>query len=104
MKKITALRISSLLILGGVLATTSSSGADNNSAVVLTVENRVEVARKAPQNWAPARTNETIAIGDFIRTGLRSRATLRFADATTLRVNELTTMQIEPPAGAGQLP
>ena len=34
----------------------------------------------------------------------RSRATLRYSDATTHRVDELTTIQIEPPTAAGQLP
>src|SRR5947207_8740053 len=98
-------RISTLLVVAaGFLAINSSNAAEANSAVLLTVENRVEVARKTPQNWTRAKTNETLAVGDFIRTGLRSRATLRYSDATTHRVDELTTLQIEPPTEPGQLP
>lgn len=43
-----------------------------------------------------AQTNETLAVGDRIRTGARSRATLRLSDQTVLRVNELTLLEIRP--------
>ncbi|MEI9962990.1 MAG: FecR domain-containing protein [Limisphaerales bacterium] len=37
-----------------------------------------------------------------LRTGLRSRASVRLSNLTVLRVNALTTLQIQPPSEAGK--
>ncbi|HEX3988210.1 MAG TPA: FecR domain-containing protein, partial [Verrucomicrobiae bacterium] len=44
----------------------------------------------------------TLHVGDRLRTGLRSRATVRLSNLTVLRVNELTTLQIQPPSEPGK--
>lgn len=43
-------------------------------------------------------SNQILHVGDRVRTGVRSRATVRLSDLTVLRVNELTTLQIRPPS------
>jgi hypothetical protein len=39
-----------------------------------------------------------LSAGDRLRTGLRSRATLRWPDKSVLRINQLTSMEISQPA------
>jgi len=73
-------------------------------AVVLTVEGRVEVARRGILQWAPAKTNQTLQVGDRLRTGPRSRATVQLSDLSVLRINELTTLEIQPPQAHGIKP
>src|SRR5262245_4721694 len=67
------------------------------TCILLTKEGKVEVARQGAAQWAPAQTNLTLNIGDRLRTGLRSRATLRWSDLSVMRVDELTSMEIQPP-------
>ena len=50
----------------------------NSPSRLLAVEGRVEVARAGMATWTAAATNQSLAIGDRIRTGVRSRAV--FAD------------------------
>jgi tetratricopeptide (TPR) repeat protein len=68
---------------------------------LLALEGRVEVARAGSANWTTAATNALLSVGDRVRTGLRSRATLQLSDRSILRLNELTTMEIRPPQAAG---
>lgn len=75
----------------------STRGGDMESAV-LTVEGRVESCRTGETVWRTAQPNEILHTGDRVRTGLRSRATVRLSDLTVLRVNELTTLKIQPPS------
>ena len=72
--------------------------------VVLTAEGKVEVAASGATTWSAVRTNQVLQTGDRLRTGLRSRATLRLSDKSVLRVNELTTLKIQPPAAANNAP
>src|SRR5436305_2077126 len=65
--------------------------------VLLTKEGKVEVARKGLAQWSPGETNQVLAVGDRLRTGIRSRATLRWSELSVVRVDELTSMEIQPP-------
>ena len=73
--------------------------AGSNDSVLLTTEGKVESAGIGLSDWLPAHTNHILNVGDRLRTALRSRATVRLSDLTVLRVNELTTLQIQPPSG-----
>jgi Flp pilus assembly protein TadD len=92
-----------LLLLSLCLFKTSARGAEpvpapeKPSCLLLTAEGKVEVAHAGTSDWAAAKTNQTLQIGDRLRTGLRSRATLRWSDLSTMRVNELTSLEIRPP-------
>lgn len=70
--------------------------------VVLTIEGTVEVAPAGTLNWAPARTNHVLNVGDRIHTGEGSRATILLSDRSVLRVGDSTTLEIRPPAQAGK--
>ncbi len=82
------------------------SGAQNSAttSALLTIEGKVEVTTAAAPAWKPAQTNQTLSVGDRVRTGVRSRATLRLADQTVLRVNELTLLEIRPTAADAKRP
>ena len=61
-------------------------------SALLTVEGRVEVARAGSLAWTAGQTNQSLEIRDRVRTGLRSRATVRLTDLSVLRLSELTTI------------
>lgn len=78
--------------------------AEAGQTLILTIEGRVETARRGTQEWTPAQTNQVLQAGDRLRTGPRSRATLRLSDLSVLRVNELTTLEVQPPQAPGAKP
>ena len=67
------------------------------TCLVLSAEGKVEVAIGKQGQFAPAQTNMTLHIGDRFRTGFRSRATLRWSDLSIARVDQLTSMELQPP-------
>jgi Flp pilus assembly protein TadD len=73
-------------------------------STLLTVEGRVEVARTGSLAWTAGQTNQSLEIRDRVRTGMRSRATVRLSDLSVLRLSELTTIEIQPPAKSGNKP
>jgi Flp pilus assembly protein TadD len=83
------------------LAAQPASGAGGANCLILSAEGKVEVAIKGKTAWAAGTTNQVLHPGDRIRTGLRSRATLRWSDLSVLRVDQLTTMEIAPPEKPG---
>ena len=70
--------------------------------MLLTAEGKVEVSGAGTANWIAGQTNQILHVVDRLRTGLRSRATVRLSNLTVLRVNELTTLQIQPPSAPGK--
>src|SRR5258707_10260893 len=68
-----------------------------SSCILLEKEGKVEIARKGTTTWSTVQVNDTLQPGDRLRTGSRSRATLRWAELSVARVNELTSMEIRPP-------
>src|ERR1043166_1132970 len=81
----------------------SAKGAAGQPMVctVLSREGKVETAHKGAAQWSPAQTNQVLQVGDRFRTGLRSRATLRWSDLSVVRVDALTSMEIQPPEKPG---
>ena len=67
-----------------------------SSAELLTKENIVESARPDTA-WFPANVGQQFLVGDRLRTGILSRATVRLTDLSVLRLNELTMLRILPP-------
>jgi tetratricopeptide (TPR) repeat protein len=95
----------SLLTLLGVAG--NGFGAEPRPAVtatLLTIEGKVELARKGGASWSLAQTNVVLSIGDRLRTGLRSRATLRWSEMSVVRVNQLTSIELQPPPSGGDKP
>ena len=91
-----------VLVAGGIFAAAVASaqeGAATDNAEILTAENEVDTARPSG-SWAPAKVGQPLATRDRLRTGEDSRAAVRLADATVLRVDELTETEILPPQQA----
>lgn len=66
---------------------------------IVSVEGSVTWARGGLAQWEPAGTNQTLQIGDRLRTGGDSRAAVQFSDQSVKRLGELTTLTIAAPAG-----
>src|SRR6188472_328949 len=73
----------------------------DTSSRLLSVEGKVEVARSGQAVWSAGLTNQVLQNGDRVRTGVRSRATIRLSDMSVLAVKELTTLEIRPPQVPG---
>lgn len=91
MKKLTALCL--LFLCPAAFAQTTK----DTSSRLLTVQGKVEVARTGNAAWSAGVTNQMLQNGDRLRTGVRSRATIRLSDMSVLVVKELTTLEIRPP-------
>jgi len=70
--------------------------------VLLMASGTVEVAPPGGADFAAAHANQVLHVGDQIRTGKSSRATIRLSNLSVIRVYELTTMAIKPPTKAEQ--
>ena len=86
------------VIVGLFTMTAARAGAGASSCVLVDAEGKIEVAAKGGSDWTAAHTNQVLNIGDRLRTGLHSRATLQWSGLSVMRVNQLTTMEISPPA------
>jgi tetratricopeptide (TPR) repeat protein len=73
-------------------------------ATILELENIVQTQPKASGAWAPAKVNQTITVSERIRTRQRSRATVKLTDLYTLRMEQLTTIEITPQLVSGNKP
>jgi len=65
------------------------------SVVVLSIQGFVEVAKKGSPEWKLAQTNMVLHMGDQVRTGAKSGATLRLSDLNVVRISELTQLEIQ---------
>ncbi|MGA3163394.1 MAG: TonB-dependent receptor [Verrucomicrobiota bacterium] len=73
-------------------------------AVLVGMEGSVELLPVASTNWMAASVGAKLNVSDQLRTGPRSRATLRLSNLSVLRVGELMSYEIEPPhTAAGKL-
>ena len=69
-------------------------------AIIITIEGRVEVLRGGAGAWVAAERNQRLGIGDKLRTGENSRATIQLANASVERLRSLTVITIEAPRKA----
>jgi Tfp pilus assembly protein PilF len=70
--------------------------------VLLMASGTVEVAPPGSTEFKAAQAKQVLHVGDQIRTGKNSRATVRLSNLSVIRVYELTTMAIKPPTKAEQ--
>jgi len=68
--------------------------ARSQDATVLEIENIVQTAAGSQGGWTPAVRNQTLAVGDRIRTQHRSRATVGLTEFCMIRLNQFTTIEI----------
>lgn len=65
-------------------------------AKLLEIENIVQATKGAQGAWAAAAKDQSLSIGDRVRTRQRSRATLRLTELYTMRLEQFTTVEIAP--------
>ena len=97
------LRLVAIAAAAVILACHPVGAQQTDQAEILTVENEVDVSKPA-SSWAPATVGQALATRDRLRTGEDSRAAVRLADATVLRVDELTETEILPAQQASDKP
>lgn len=107
------LRICSYKWLGGVVvilaflsinftAIGQNAPAGPTDAILVTASGKVDVKPSGATEWTAGHTNQVLKVGDRVRTGKSSRATLRLSNLSLLRVYELTTLEIQPPEQPGR--
>jgi tetratricopeptide (TPR) repeat protein len=74
-----------------------------NAMVLIVIEGTVEVAPRGSDVWAPAKLNQRIQLGERLRTGKSSRATLR-SSAGDMPVRESSLLTIAPPRAGSDRP
>ena len=72
-------------------------------ASLLSKENVVDAASGGGA-WTSATVGQPLVVNDRVRTGEDSRAAVRMADLSVLRMDELTTITIGPPTAVGDKP
>lgn len=86
-----------------VLSPARAQAAENGEgAALLSKENVVEI--KGGGSWAPATVGQSLSIHDQVRTGEDSRAAVRLTDLSVYRMDELSKIEITPPATANDKP
>jgi Tfp pilus assembly protein PilF len=85
------------LALFGVVA---SATAQDHPNLLLTVSGTVEVSKAGQSDWSQGKTNQVLKSRDRLRTGRSSRATVQLSDLSILRINQLTTVEIQEPSAS----
>jgi ferric-dicitrate binding protein FerR (iron transport regulator) len=95
-----------LFSTGFMLAQPARTRPPQSGAVLIEWEGRVLALTAKTPAWTPAQTNQVLAARDRLRTREYSRATLLWSDQSTLRLGELSEIQIEPApvTSSGRLP
>ncbi len=86
-----------------LLAAGVASAADPGAVTVILIQGTVEVAPAGTDNWAPAQLNQSLKIGDKLRTGKLSRTALRSA-AGDMPVRESSLLTIAAPKPGSDRP
>jgi cytochrome c-type biogenesis protein CcmH/NrfG len=94
------LRLALVMIALSALTSRLCAQTSNTLAASRLVEfaGKVEITIAGTNDWRAAVTNQWLRTGDRLRTGSDSRATLQLSDRSTIRVNQLTIIEIRPPA------
>jgi tetratricopeptide (TPR) repeat protein len=91
------------IVLAGNLIIRIAAAETAENASLLSKENVVDSASSSG-SWAPATIGQPLAVHDRLRTGEDSRAAVRMTDLSVLRIDELTTIEITPPATTSDKP
>src|SRR5262249_29725744 len=102
------LRWSRLVSLTGLLtcisATLNTQAQTNTIAptkyLIVVLKGNVQLARAGSHTFDPARTNQSLFIGDHVRVGPESQLTIRRGDQSVYRFDEKTDFYIQGPRTA----
>ena len=84
-----------------VLVLAQNTPGGSTDAILKTVSGKVDVSPLGQTAWSPGLPNQKMKVGDRLRTAIDSEATLQLSDLSILRVDELTTLSIQPPEKPG---
>ncbi|MBI3881305.1 MAG: FecR domain-containing protein [Verrucomicrobia bacterium] len=83
-----------------VRAQTNTPMAAGVFSQIIEVAGRVEFAAAGQAAWQPAKVGAALKPGDRLRTQAQSRAALQLSDRSVVRLDERTTLEIQPPRHA----
>ena len=90
-----------ILVLGvlGPTVCAAPSNSTNAASASRLVEfvGSVQVTVTGTNDWHQAKTNQWLYPGDRLQTGRDSRATIQLSDRSTIRINQSTIIEIQPP-------
>ena len=82
----------------------ATTPAGSVASEVVTIKGSVEIALAGATDWQAAKPGQVLRLNDRLRTAKNSQATVRLSDLSVIRVNELSTFQILPPASQDKKP
>jgi ferric-dicitrate binding protein FerR (iron transport regulator) len=86
-----------LAVLGWLLAFEAlAAECEPVRARLVSLQGTIELRRTESAQWSPAAPDAVLCPGDAVRVGERSRAALRLANESTLRLDENTTLTLAP--------
>ena len=88
-------------LCGNLILQMANAQPADNSATLLEKINIVDFSKPAG-TWSGAIVGQSLAVHDRLRTGEESRAAAKLGDASVLRLDELTTIEILPPKEASE--
>jgi tetratricopeptide (TPR) repeat protein len=77
----------------------STADEDDGQISILSLTGKVEIAKPDSVDWVVAKKEDLLEAGWRVRTGRRSKVTIRMSDLSILRVGQLSTLEIQPPKG-----
>lgn len=92
--------LAAIVTAGFLMLFSAQSAVGAGAATLTSKDNRVEVASGGGV-WSAAAAGRELQIGDRLKTGEDSRATVRMSDGSVLQLDELTTIEIKAPKVAG---
>ena len=89
------------LFLIGAVPNRAAQPATNSGVVIVALKGNVKVKRAEGSAFVPAAVGMVLQVGDSLSTSVFSEATLKLADESIGRVNELTDLVIDAPGPKG---
>ncbi len=71
------------------------AAAEDPAANIISTQGTAQFKEATPKDWSPAKAEQSLFSGYFVRTGEFSRMGLLFRDRTQVRLNEKTILQIK---------
>lgn len=87
-----------LNVLAWVVLLIPSVDAADSAANIISIQGTSQFREAEQKDWLPAKTEQPLYSGNFVRTAEYSRMGLLFRDRTQLRLNEKTLLQIKEAA------
>ena len=84
-----------------VVSLSAAEAVDASGAQVLEWSGVVEISRATSNTWVRTTTGDHLHLGDRLRTGAGSRASLQWSAKSVIRIQELSLVEIHRPQADG---